>query len=283
MIRTSHRRALFVLSALAALITLGVAGYSLVDQTVYQPSTPESLMPGAVSQDLVSFLAAAGLFLCIIFIHRGREVAWLIWVGLLGYLFYAYALYCFEGVYNQLYLFYIAILGLVIYSIIVFFMRADLGAIHPKPGKKPPRKPAAVLLLLLVVMFVALWLTILIPAMRERIPPDAGTIFVLDLAFFLPLLVIEAVLLFRSAQLGDALAVPVLVKIGTLGVSVLIGALLAPAFGQEIDLASVGIYALLGLGPLVFAVLFLSSLEIGGADRVYHSENVKVGEGAKMI
>ena len=104
MIRTSHRRALFVLSALAALITLGIAGYSLVDQSVYQPSTPESLMPGAVSQDMVSFLAAAGLFLCIIFIRRGREVDWLIWVGLLGYLFYAYALYCFEGVYNHLYL-----------------------------------------------------------------------------------------------------------------------------------------------------------------------------------
>ena len=100
---------------------------------------------------------------------------------------------------------------------------------------------------------------------------------VLDLAFFLPLLVIEAVLLFRSAQLGDALSIPVLVKIGTLGVSVLIGALLAPAFDQEFDLASVGIYGLLGLGPLVFAVLFLSSLEIGGADRVYHSENVQVG------
>jgi hypothetical protein len=263
MVRVSNRRVLFTLSGLVAVLVLGVAGYSLVDLDVYRSSTPDSLMPGAASQDLVSLLAAIGLLLCIILLRRGLEKAWLIWVGLLGYLFYAYALYCFEGVYNQLYLFYIAILGLVIYALIIFFMYADLGTIHPQPGKKPPRRATAVLLLLLVVMFVFLWLTILLPAMRDRAAPDGGTIFVLDLAFFLPLLVIEATLLFRSEPLGDALAVPVLVKIGTLGLSVLIGSLLAPAFGQEIDLASVGIYALLGLGPLLFALPFLSSLRVG--------------------
>lgn len=267
MVRVSNRNVLFVLSGIVAVLVLGAAGYSLANLDVYRPSTPESLMPGAASQDLVSLLAAIGLLLCMILIRRGLEKAWLIWVGLLGYLFYAYALYCFEGVYNQLYLFYIAILGLVIYSLIIFFMWADLGTIYPQPGKKPPRRATAVLLLLLVVMFVFLWLTILLPAMRDRAAPDGGTIFVLDLAFFLPLLVIEATLLFRSEPLGDTLAVPVLVKIGTLGVSVLIGSLLAPAFGQEIDLASVGIYALLGLGPLLFAIPFLSSLRVGVLDK----------------
>jgi hypothetical protein len=239
-----------------------------MDLSVYQPSTPENLMPGAASPDLVSFLAAVCIFLCITLIRRGRETAWLVWVGFLGYLFYAYAIYSFEGVYNQLYLFYIAILGLVTYSAIIFFMRADLGTVRPRSGRKPPRTATAFLLLLLVAMFLFLWLSILLPVMRDRVPPDGGTIFVLDLAFFLPLLVIEAVLLFRSESLGDALAIPVLVKISTLGLSVFLGALLAPLFGQEIDVASVGIYALLGFGPLIFALLFLRSIEIEQADLV---------------
>jgi hypothetical protein len=34
-IKVSDRRALFVLSGLAAVVTLGVAGYSLVNQDVY--------------------------------------------------------------------------------------------------------------------------------------------------------------------------------------------------------------------------------------------------------
>ena len=112
-------------------------------------------------------------------------------------------------------------------------------------------------------MFVFLWLSILLPAMRSRIPPAASTIFVLDLAFFLPLLTIEAGLLFKKEALGDALVIPILIKVGTLGVSVLLGTLIAPWFGQEIDVASVGIYALLGIGPLLFAVPFLRSLGVG--------------------
>jgi len=172
-----------------------------------------------------------------------------------------------HGVYNQLYLFYIAIVGLVVYALISFFMVADLDTVQPRPGKKPPQKLAAVLFLLLVAMFAGLWLSIIIPAMGDRVAPDVSTIFVLDLAFFLPLLTIEAVFLFRGTLLGDALAIPILVKVGTLGLSVLLGALFAPWFGQEIDLASVGIYALLGLGPLLFVVPFLRSMHIAQSDR----------------
>jgi hypothetical protein len=114
-VNRSDRKILFLLSGLASFITLSIAGYSLANLSVYQPSTPDTLMPGAVSQDLVSLLAAVGLFVCILFIQRGSGLAWLIWVGFLGYLLYAYALYCFERLYNLLFQFYIAILGLTIY------------------------------------------------------------------------------------------------------------------------------------------------------------------------
>jgi hypothetical protein len=82
-----------------------------------------------------------------------------------------------------------------------------------------------------VVLFVGLWLSILIPAMASHTPPEGSTIFVLDLAFFLPLSALEAVLLLGRSTLGDALAVPVLVKLATLGTSVLLGTLLVPLFG----------------------------------------------------
>ncbi len=275
MVNRSDRKILFLLSGLVSLLTLGVAGYSLANLSVYQPSTPDALLPGAASQDIVSLAAAIGLIFCIFFIQRGADSAWLIWVGLLGFLFYAYALYCFERLYNPLFLFYIAILGLTVYSLIGFFMRADLTAVRPKDGRNPPTNPphrnpprwgAAVLFLVLVAMFVFLWLSILLPAMRSRIPPDGSTIFVLDLAFFLPLLTIEAGLLFRREALGDALVIPILIKVGALGLSVLLGTLIAPWFGQALDAASVGIYALLGLGPLLFVIPFFRSMSVGEAN-----------------
>lgn len=265
LIKESSRKALFALSALAALVALLVAGAGVIDQSLYQPSTPDSMLPGAVSQDIVSILAAVGILLCILFIRRGKNLAWLFWLGLLSYLFYAYALYSFGRVYNPLFLCYIAIVGLTVYSMISFFRSANLKAIAPVAGRKaPPRRSTAALLLVLVTMFLFLWLSILIPAMGSRVSPDGDPIFVLDLAFFLPLLTIVAVLLFRKHPLGDALAIPLLIKMGTLGISVMLGALLAPAFGRELDVASVGIYALLGVGPLVFAVPFVQRMTVGG-------------------
>ena len=191
-----------------------------------------------------------------------HAAAWLIWVGLLGYLFYAYALYAFDRVYNPFFLFYVAIMGLALYSLIFFFMEAPLNRSSVRPHSNPPRRATAVLLLALVMLFLTLWLSILLPAMGSRIPPEGNSIFVQDLAFFLPLLTIVAVLLWRRKPLGDALAVPLLVKVGTLGISVLIGALVAPWFGHPLNMGDMATYAALGLGPLLFIGPFLRALEI---------------------
>ena len=94
MVSQADRKILFLLSGLAAFFTLGVAGFSLANLTVYQPSTPDTLMPGAASQDL-SLLAAAGLIGCILFIQRGSGLAWLIWVDFSA-TSSTHALYCFE-------------------------------------------------------------------------------------------------------------------------------------------------------------------------------------------
>ena len=89
MVTVSERKILFVLSGLAAIMALGVAGYSLVRPSVYRTLVPDRFLPGTFSQDMVSTLAALALLLCIGLIQRGRSMAWLVWMGLLGYLFYA--------------------------------------------------------------------------------------------------------------------------------------------------------------------------------------------------
>lgn len=261
MVTISERSVLFVLSGIASIIALGVAGYSLTHPSIYRELIPDRFLPGTFSQDMVSVLAAFGLLLCIGLIRRGRSIAWLVWTGLLGYLFYAYALYSFDRLYTPLFLFYLAIMGCTIYALILFFRCADLSVLQLRPGRKhPPRKPVAALFLLLAVLFVVLWLSIIIPGMRDRTPPEGNSILVLDLAFVLPLLAIEARLLAEKAPLGDVLAIPILIKAGTLGLSVLIGTLLAPWFNQEIQFGSVLIYALMGGGPLLLILPFLRAL-----------------------
>ncbi len=261
-----HRPAERVLTALSIAIAaavLAAAGMGISYPDIYRPMTPDALLPGTLSQDIISLCAALGLVATLYYAHRRRQTAWLIWLGLVGYLFYAYALYAFEGVYNGLYLAYLFIAGASVYALISFFFCLDKDSVRYRHGAKPPRRALAVLFVLFVVMFVGLWMSILVPAMATHEAPAGGTIFVLDLGFILPLLGIEAVLLWRSARFGDILALPLVIKLATLGLSVLIGTLLGPVFGLPIAWEEVMVYAVLGIGPLIFVPFFLKGIEIG--------------------
>ena len=265
MIAEHHQGTPRVLSSLAASIALLTSVSSLLDLDVYRPTTPVALLPGAASQDLVTGVASLGILGCVLAIRRGHEKLWLVWAGLLAYLTYGYALYAFERVYNGLFLAYVAILGLSVYALGSFFARADLSAVSARGARPPPRRSTASLLLVLLLLFVTLWLSILIPAMASRTPPPGSAIFVLDLAFFLPLVGLEAVLLLRASHLGDVLAVPVLVKLVTLGTSVLIGTLLVPLFGGTMAPGEVATYTLLGVAPLGFLLLFWRRITVDGS------------------
>ena len=235
------------LSTLAALLAVGLSLSGLAQPSLYQPMTPDRLMPGTLSQDIVSFAAALGLVaLARPLSRRGPARLWLAWLGLLGYLAYAYGLYAFETVVNPLYLGYVAVFGLALWAVFAFFARADRNRIRPDT---PPRRLTAVLFAVLAALFFGLWLSILIPAMASRIPPEGATIFVFDLALALPALVASAVLLWRGGAWGDVLALPLLLKLATLGLSVLIGTLIGPLWGFAVVRADVATYAVLTLLP----------------------------------
>lgn len=104
------------------------------------------------------------------------------------------------------------------------------------------------------------WLSQILPAIGRGLQSGINTVFVMDLAFFLPLLAIGGVLLFRKQPFGDFLAAVILIKAGVLGFSVFLGELLKPYFGQAIDPFMLGLFAVLGFGSLVFAGLTFARL-----------------------
>jgi len=83
-----------------------------------------------------------------------------------------------------------------------------------------------------------------------RAPLPGQTIFVLDLAFALPLVALTAVLLWRGSPAGDMLAIPMLMKVAVLGLSVFLGTFYTWAFFDGPFLAfDLALYALMGFGP----------------------------------
>lgn len=238
------------LSDAAAILTLAAVAAALILPDAYM-AVPDHLRPGAWSQDTISAPAALALLAINARLRQGWEKGWLIWAGLVGYLIYAYGLYSFDRVMNPAYPLYLAVLAVSVLAA-VLFVRAVNTAALASAHRPPPRRAVAGLFGLLVVLFAALWLSQLLPAMAARQPLPGQTIFVLDLAFALPLTGLTAVLLWRGHPAGDLLAIPMLMKVAVLGISVFVGTFYTWAFFDgplmPFDLA---LYALMTFGPAV--------------------------------
>ena len=236
------------LSDAAAVLTLAAVAAALLLPDPYS-AVPDHLRPGAWSQDTISALAALALLAVNARLRRGWPKGWLIWAGLVGYLIYAYGLYSFDRVMNPAWLLYVAVLSLSVFAALMFLRAVDPAALRPA-RRSPPRRIVAALFSLLVVLFVGLWLSMLAPAMAARTPLPGQTIFVLDLGFALPLTGLTAVLLWRGHPVGDLLAIPMLMKVAVLGVSVFLGTFYTWALFDGPFLAfDLALYALMGFGP----------------------------------
>ena len=262
MIPRRRIRLLFLLSGLAALLAALSALWGMVQPGFYH-MVPEQLRPGAYSQDTVTLAAAVGIALSIRAIRNGLEIAWTVWAGLVGYLVYAYALYSFDRVVTPAFPLYLAVLGLSVFAAALFLRHVDVQALVVREGRAPPRRGVALLLGVLVVLFAGLWAGMLAPAIMAGEALDGMTIFVLDLAFALPLTALAAILAWRGSPAGDLLAIVMLMKVGTLGVSVFLGTAYAPLFfGAAASLSELALYGLMGFGPLVLLWPYLRALTV---------------------
>jgi hypothetical protein len=190
-----------ILGALAAGVALFMAGAGLLFPGLYSPSTPAKLLPGAASQDIMTLAVAVGALALVPRLRRGASRGWAVWLGLMGYLVYAYALYAFEKDLQP--------------GVPVLHRGAGPVALGDPDGLRRPRAAGALpadpetrrraghvrsTFWLMVVMFAGLWLSILLPSMAARVPPDGNAIFVQDLAFVLPLLAVTARLLWLGVR-----------------------------------------------------------------------------------
>jgi len=259
-LKTKYIKTLEILTSLLIIITFIVSLYSILNIDIYQSFTPASLFPGALSQDVVSLVVTILLLIVLLKLRTSSEKIYLVWIALIGYLLYAYGIYAFDRVYTMFFLCYVAIFGLSLFSLIIFFSSIDLDYFIDIRTEHIPKRSIATFLFLLALLFIYTWLNIIIPSMINKIQPAGNSIFVFDLSFFIPLLILTAMKLFQNKKLGYLLSGILLMKMGFLGFSVLLGALISPYFGQPFFIFEVVLYAVLGIGSFTFAIIYINAL-----------------------
>ncbi len=174
---------------------------------VYKNS--ESLAAQGQAQDLVTLmLALPALLLCMWYTAHESIRARIIWLGTMTYLAYTYAISAFQVEFNQLFLFYVLILGSAFYGTLLGFLRIKLDDV--RFGEKTPVRAVSMIAGFIGFAYYGLWLNDVLPAVLKNSVPEAvitdniptSAVHVLDMGFYLPLLLVGAILLWQRKPMG---------------------------------------------------------------------------------
>ncbi len=247
---------------IAVLSSLLIALLTLFNLGIYSKVVHIEVMPGIVSQDLITAIASV---LILVILVRKKETSYksqIIILAYMLYLFYAYGVYVIERFYNMFYFAYMFILTISFYSIIFSLVSIDKEMIKRLNVSHFIRKVSAIFLIIIPVMFYALWIGKLIPLTSSGTKVEFFySVYILDLCFIMPFFIIIAVMSLKNKNLGTLLTPCGLLFGSVLLLSVGIGELLKPYFQAKFDLGGVCFYLVLGAVFGTLAIVELLNLE----------------------
>ncbi|MDG5777403.1 hypothetical protein VB773_21660 [Haloarculaceae archaeon H-GB2-1] len=215
----------------------------------------EVLLPQLYGQDLLTLaVAVPALAGALYYAHQGSLRGYVIWLGITGYLLYTYASYAFLTAFNELYLVYVALFALTLFTLVGGIARIDPTHLKEALDSRPVRGYVA--FQALVAGLVALmWLAEVGPASLAgtRPPSIAETtlpvpvIQSLDLGVVVPSFALSAALLWKQRAWGYVFTGVLVVKGTTLGLAVLAMIVFMLHNGQPVPLPQIVLFALLSL------------------------------------
>lgn len=230
-----------ILTVATAVVLLVSSTIGLVAwPTIYGAET-ELLVDAAAAQDVASIAIAVILIVVAVVATRNASLlARLAWCGLLAFVAYNAAIYCFSVHFGALFLAWTAVLGLSVFGLVATVAGVDRSALRPLVGTAAATVLAWVLIAATAV-FVVLWLSEIVPDLLAGRPSTSATqwqvptnpVHVLDLALFLPAAAVGGVLLLRREPLGFLVGGPVLVWLILTCVPILLTPVMAAVRGHE--------------------------------------------------
>lgn len=255
-----------VLTLLIIVLTLLSAGAGVLLPGFYQGVVDPTYLTGTITADLVSLVCLPLLIACMVQTRRASLAARLVWLSLLAYLGYAYAVYAFDRLYTVLFPLYVALFSLCVFACAAILAQINIAqAAQRLEGLRLRRATAIFLAFTGLILYV-----IELPTILGRIPSGVhtagvgagGTPFmVLDMALVAPIAALTGAWLWQRRPWGAVLAGVFLIKAITLMSSFLIADYYDWFSGKAIDygatLAFTGVY----LGVYFFLWNYLAAFK----------------------
>lgn len=229
-------------------LTMATAGLSAAGSLVglvaaddiYGAET-STLRDAATAQDLVGLVVVAPLLLVLVLsAGRGSVLSWLCCLGALEFTAYNYAIYAFSVSFGPLFLIWVAVLGLSMFALVTAFADLLTSTARSRFAGGSQRRTGW-FLVIIAGLFALVWLREIVADLVSGRPSTSASawnvptnpVHVLDLAFFLPAMVVTGVLVTRRHWLGHATAAAQLVFVELTCLPILATPFVAMAAGHD--------------------------------------------------
>ncbi len=259
-------RALSVSERLAGLAGAAAAVASLAGFLPGVYRDPQVVIAQSHGFDIGNLIGVAILGLGLVWSARGSVRGRLVAIGALGFLLYSFVTYAFLIVLNVATVLYIAVLGFGFWSFITGLATLDDKETDELVAGHLYRRLTAGFMLVIAAAFALTWLReIAESVLSGRLPAGLSAagwpmnpVYVLDLGFVIPLVVLGGVRLIRRKPGGTRVAVPFLAFLPLLSVSILLMTVFMAIDGQPLVMPMVIVFvvALVASTALACAALW---------------------------
>jgi hypothetical protein len=208
----------YVLTSSLAVMSAFSAAFTLFGQDILR-GLP--VMNGSArGTALVSlFVAVPLLVVSAVAVARGAVRPVITWLGAASYLLYNAFMFLFMSPFNSLFLAYVAMFGLAVWVVVTLLRAIDFEDFSERFAVTIPARPIAAFLAAIAALNALAWIVQIVPAMFTSKAPafldgtglttPAG--WAQDLAFWIPLMIVAASLMWRRKAWGFVLVGPLLV------------------------------------------------------------------------
>ncbi|MCD1295536.1 hypothetical protein CUJ83_11050 [Methanocella sp. CWC-04] len=260
------KKIIIITSALIAILAAIASGAGLLWEDLYKNDTVSGAAQ-MTGNDLVTFVFCVPLLLVsAYYAARGSLRGRLIWTGTIFFFLYTYASMSFLATYNQMFLAYVAIFSLSLYTFAASILTLDVNKVRESLTGAPVKVTAGFMFFIGIAILL-MWLGVIIPSLVSGEAPallETYTTLViqaLDLGVVVPLAFITGVLLLKNDAWGYALASIVLIKGITLGTGILSMVLFMILNGVEVVAAQALLFIVLVACSLILAVAFYGKMK----------------------
>ncbi|MDI6644781.1 MAG: hypothetical protein QME14_06955 [Methanobacteriaceae archaeon] len=261
------KKIIYINSIIIALLAAIANISGLFWKKLYQNDTI-SITAQMMGQDLITLVIVLPLLLASLYlISRNSLKGRLMWMGIMFYFIYTYASMSFLASYNQLFLVYVAILALSLYTFMGELLTIKIENIRESFSPGNITKITAIFLLLAGLMLAAMWISMIAESLISGLAPaslESYTTLViqaLDLAVVVPASIIAGFLLTKGRLWGYILASIFLIKAALLGTAILSMILFMVLNGVTVALGQVIFFFFLTLVGTIIALAFYNNIQ----------------------